>query len=769
MKITGCVVTVSLIAALCCPLALGQAVPPDPVAPPVTSEQVSRAVEKAIAHIKQAPIPAGQANAQNYTAHGTLALMALALLNAGLPPTDPAVSKMLDSVEHIPNTWTYSTALKIQALAAADPKKYAKPIAEAADALMRGQSKVGCWSYNCGTPAAGRGDNSNTQFGLLGLHEAAKAGVPIPEEVWKRSQTHFTNTQSEDGGWTYVYTGGGPRGRPAGFVQKSSGSMTAAGVASLYISGMRLQTGGQKQFANGVYPSCGKYLTNLPLAKGLEWMGDNFSVVKNPNGAGTVAYYMYAMERVGMISGLRALGKHDWYREGAAQLVARQQPDGGWGVIYDTCFSLLFLAKGNRPVLFQKVEWNGADGKEGRWNRNIHDLENLTAFIGDKLGKVTTWQTTGLDIPIQQLRVSPVLLITGHEFPNFTPAEVAKLQQFVDTGGTLLFEACCCSDNFRVGFRAFVKKTWPEYQMRRLGLDHPVFNSLFPIKDDTYGLEGLDVGCRTSVFYAPNSLDCLWELQTVPQWSDKALKIGANIAAYATGREQLANKLDVVDLPEGAKPAASQPAEVPRGAVRIARLRHDGDFNADPHALINMAAALRDKARMDVVAKDRQIDATDEKIYEYPVLFMTGHYSFALSPREVDALRQYLNRGGFLIADACCGQAAFDKSFRELIKQLYPETDLKPLEDDHPIYSGKVGLQLGEVKYRQILATSINSRGTTKPPLEAIAVKGRTVIMYSKYDFTCALEGDNPFSCRGYVDADGQRLALNILLYAISY
>jgi hypothetical protein len=43
------------------------------------------------------------------------------------------------------------------------------------------------------------------------------------------------------------------------------------------------------------------------------------------------------------------------------------------------------------------------------------------------------------------------------------------------------------------------------------------------------------------------------------------------------------------------------------------------------------------------------------------------------------------------------------------------------------------------------------------------------VILYSRYDFTCALEGDNPFSCRGYVDEDGRNLALNIFLYAIGY
>ena len=39
----------------------------------------------------------------------------------------------------------------------------------------------------------------------------------------------------------------------------------------------------------------------------------------------------------------------------------------------------------------------------------------------------------------------------------------------------------------------------------------------------------------------------------------------------------------------------------------------------------------------------------------------------------------------------------------------------------------------------------------------------------ARCDWSCALEGDKPFSCRGYIDEDGQNLALNLVLYAIGY
>ena len=39
--------------------------------------------------------------------------------------------------------------------------------------------------------------------------------------------------------------------------------------------------------------------------------------------------------------------------------------------------------------------------------------------------------------------------------------------------------------------------------------------------------------------------------------------------------------------------------------------------------------------------------------------------------QQQEALRDYLNRGGVLFADACCGSSSFDRSFRDLVQQLY--------------------------------------------------------------------------------------------------
>ena len=127
----------------------------------------------------------------------------------------------------------YVVALKCMVLAAAGGMKATAPRSPRPPQwLTAAQLDTGMWTYTQGGQA-GRGDNSNTQFALLGLHEAAKAGrARARRRSGGRSHDHFANTQLGDGGWTYVFNRTGSN--------QSYGSMTAAGVASLFITGDQL-------------------------------------------------------------------------------------------------------------------------------------------------------------------------------------------------------------------------------------------------------------------------------------------------------------------------------------------------------------------------------------------------------------------------------------------------------------------------------------------------------------------------------------------------
>ena len=78
--------------------------------------------------------------------------------------------------------------------------------------------------------------------------------------------------------------------------------------------------------------------------------------------------------------------------------------------------------------------------------------------------------------------------------------------------------------------------------------------------------------------------------------------------------------------------------------------------------------------------------ATVEDLLETPVLFISGRDALALTAEHKENLRLYINQGGFIFAEACCGGAGFDAAFRALMKELFPDNTLRLLPADHPIW-----------------------------------------------------------------------------------
>jgi len=242
---------------------------------------------------------------------------------------------------------------------------------------------VGGWRYPGNTMGAPEGvvDLSNTQYALLGLQAAARCGYEVPPEVWIRAAEYVLKEQEKDGlpselflenpayepgqtevprfqsagkrkarGWTYL----------PGLKEASSGAMTTAGIACLGMAKDRLGSMGK------LTPELGHRI-DAALLDGLGWLGNAFTVTDNPvmpsGGAMWHYYYLYGVERVGSLTGVRFMAQHDWYREGAEHLLGAQEKDGGWkeaaasgkpadsteSAITQTCFALLFLKRATSP------------------------------------------------------------------------------------------------------------------------------------------------------------------------------------------------------------------------------------------------------------------------------------------------------------------------------------------------------------------------------------------------------------------------------------
>jgi hypothetical protein len=128
-----------------------------------------------------------------------------------------------------------------------------------------------------------------------------------------------------------------------------------------------------------------------------------------------------------------------------------------------------------------------------------------------------------------------------------------------------------------------------------------------------------------------------------------------------------------------------RPNDLPSPALTIARLQYDGggDWYANPSSLPNLLAAIRERTSLHVERTEARVKLTDDQLWDYPFLHVTGHGNIKLSDVEVSRLRQYLLRGGFLHVSDNYG---IDESFRREIARVFPDRPLVDVPLSHPIY-----------------------------------------------------------------------------------
>lgn len=779
----------------------------------ISAADVAESIRKGVNYLKSVQQPNGSWTEYEGQPGGMTSLCTLALLNCGLGKDDPAVAKALKYLEGLPPPKAvYAASLRIMVFAAADPKAYKPQINGMAGWLTEVQvsddETKGGWSY---TDRPGRADNSNTQFAMLALHEAERAGAKVPDHVWQKALNYWTSPgmQKADGSWGYE------KGH------QSTGSMTCAGIASVIIAQDRLRTG-DASILDGNIQCCLPQNDSGEVDRGIQWLADHFSVRINPNtlglrGSGRSApwllYYLYGVERVGRMSGRRyfigrvkdpatkemVAAPHDWYREGAAELLRLQKEslNGSWrgiGLENDptigTSLALLFLSKGKRPVVIAKARHStGVLGDNTGWDQHRRGVQNLTSRIERQWGRDLSWQTVELaGASVADLLEAPVLFISGTTNLKLSEAEQQALKQYVEQGGFLFVEACngpgCDAEAFDRDFRQLMRKLFPDSDLRKLPPDHPVWFAQERVdpahlpKDSDFWLWGLDACCRTSVVYSPRSLSCYWELSQpyretnyppqIRNQVEAVTRIGGNVVAYATNRE-LKEKLDRPQI------TVSHTGEKPkRGALVIPKLSHGGGSDDAPNALHNLLAVMEKQLEVQVDYQRRLVAPDDKQLFNYPILFTHGRRSFTWTPAQRQALKDYLDRGGFLFADAICASNAFADSLRTELRAIYPDARWARIPVSHPMFSDEFhGFNLKRVTVRDPdvredgdpLTARMDKNAT--PLLEGLEVDGRLVAILSPYDISCALEKGTSMECKGYIPADAAKIGVNVLLYAL--
>ena len=342
---------------------------------------------------------------------GESGLAALAMIKSDVPVNDPDLVKTINRLRAKFSNGIYSpdqrnghdiyeTAIVAMAFANYDPDLLRAELNILAQYLIGKQNANGCWDY----PYRGAGDTSISQYAVLGLWEAANAGIDIPPDVWDRAAQWYLSVQSPEGGWSY---------HPDEASQFTL-SMTSAGVGSLLICRRQLEKYRKKSenTSNLLVPILpegqrGRYDVRVASARvdqavrqGLAWLGSNFSL--EPGGViGQSAYYgLYGIERIGALAERETLGRVNWFEQGAAYIHKTQQPDGSWsamhGVDPNTAWCILFLTKSTaKSVAKIKLKQLGAGTLLG--GRGLpRDLTNLTVAGGRVISRPMNGAVEGM-------------------------------------------------------------------------------------------------------------------------------------------------------------------------------------------------------------------------------------------------------------------------------------------------------------------------------------------------------------------------------------
>ncbi len=184
-----------------------------------------------------------------------------------------------------------------------------------------------------------RDDNSNTQFAIMALWAARRHYVPM-EQTLALVEARFRASQKPGGGWGYQYNGPG---------QKDA--MTCVGLIGLAVG----HGSAREAMAPGTAPG-NPSAQDEAISRGLRALGgylDHPGRRRKATMVGT--YFLWSVERVGVLYGLKTIGNKDWYRWGVEILLPGQRDDGSWfsngypgsAPALDTSMALLFLKRAN--------------------------------------------------------------------------------------------------------------------------------------------------------------------------------------------------------------------------------------------------------------------------------------------------------------------------------------------------------------------------------------------------------------------------------------
>jgi hypothetical protein len=151
-----------------------------------------------------------------------------------------------------------------------------------------------------------------------------------------------------------------------------------------------------------------------------------------------------------------------------------------------------------------------------------------------------------------------------------------------------------------------------------------------------------------------------------------------------------------------------------------------------------------------VVLNDEDFLEITSELLQSPIAYITGHRSLVkgvnagFTERERRLVREYVESGGFIFAEACCGSTEFDKGFHEFVSKVF-EDELVDLPADHAVWTAFAKVKPGTFRLKGL------QRGC------------RWALIYSRDDLSCRWETGKPDDPQCVM---AFKMGLNIIAYA---
>lgn len=228
---------------------------------------------------------------------------------------------------------------------------------------------------------------------------------------------------------------------------------------------------------------------------------------------------------------------------------------------------------------------------------------------------------------------------------------------------------------------------------------------------------------------------------------------------------------DPIDDP----PDALVPSEFQFGRLRF-RSPRDGfrfsrwgtDSNKSERLFIT---ALRRLSRINAQSIEEIVDVDSDDIYNFPFMYAVGVGDWVLSPSQAERLRNFFERGGFLMVDDFHNDYEF-ADFMRGINMIFPQAVVEELADNDPMFHTVYDLSKRfQISGYNIVYGSPIERGGVEPHWRVIRDQaGRVVVaMCHNMDVGDAWEWADSPEFPEKISSLAFRLGVNYLTYNMTH